>query len=110
MAGLRFTTDACRDLEEVVRYIGARDVAAATRLADKIEAECWRLARQPGIGQPRPDLAPPLRFFPVGNYLVFYRESDAGIQVIRVLHGARDYGAIEFCLADGSAARVHLPR
>ena len=28
--------------------------------------------------------------FPVGNYLVFYRPAIDGIEVIRVLHGARD--------------------
>lgn len=96
MARPRFTTDAFRDLEEIVRYIGARNPDAATRLTDRLEAECWRLARDPGIGQPRPDLAQGLRFFPVGNYLIFYRESSEGIQVIRVLHGARDYRVTDF--------------
>jgi toxin ParE1/3/4 len=96
MALPRFTTDASRDLEEIVHYIGARNPGAATRLTDRLETECWRLAREPGIGQLRPDLAPGLRFCPVGNYLIFYRESAEGIQVIRVLHGARDYGAETF--------------
>ena len=96
MAHPRFTTDAYRDLAEIVRYIGAASPAAATRLTDRLEAECWRLARDPGIGQRRPDLATDLLFFPVGNYLIFYRESVEGIQVIRVLHGARDYGPKDF--------------
>lgn len=96
MARPRFTTDAFHDLEEIVRYIGARNPDAATRLTDRLEAECWPLARDPGIEQPRPDLAQGLRFFPVGNYLIFYRESSEGIQVIRVLHGARDYRATDF--------------
>lgn len=96
MARPRFTTDAFRDLSEIVRYIGSRNPDAAVRLTDRLETECWRLARDPGVGQPRPDLAPSLRFFPVGNYLIFYRESAEGIQVVRVLHGARDYGAMNF--------------
>lgn len=93
MAHPRFTTDAWRDLNEIVRYIGARNPDAAARLTDRLETECWRLARDPGIGQPRPDLAPGIRFFPAGNYLIFYRRSIEGIQVIRILHGARDYGS-----------------
>ena len=96
MARPRFTTAAWRDLEKITRYIGARNPAAAMRLTDRMEAECWWLARDPRVGQPRPDLAPDLRFFPVGNYLIFYRESDDGIQVIRVIHGARDYGPQDF--------------
>jgi plasmid stabilization system protein ParE len=52
MARPRFTLDACRDLEEITRYTGARDASAAARLTDRLEAICWRLARDPGIGQP----------------------------------------------------------
>ena len=96
MARPRFTTDAYRDLDEIVRYIGARNPAAATRLTDRVEAECWQLARAPGVGQLRPDLAPDLRFFPVGNYRIFYCESRDGIHVIRVIHGSRNYGPTDF--------------
>src|SRR5215211_2707903 len=74
MARPRFTTDGCRDLEDIVRYIGARDPGAATRLTDRLETECWRLTRDSGIGQLRPDLATGLRFFRVGHYLIFYRD------------------------------------
>jgi len=96
MARLRFTSAASRDLEEIVRYVGARNPAAATKLTDGLEKECHRLSRDPGIGQIRPDLAAGLRFFPLGNYLIFYRESGEGIQVIRVLHSARDYRSSDF--------------
>jgi len=41
-------------------------------------------------GRSRFDLSPELRGFPVGNYLVFYRPASDGIEIIRVLHGARD--------------------
>jgi toxin ParE1/3/4 len=35
-----------------------------------------------------------LRSFPVGDYLVFYREADQGIEIVRVLHGSRDIAAL----------------
>jgi toxin ParE1/3/4 len=35
-------------------------------------------------------MAPGLRSFPVGNYVVFYRIVPEGIELVRVLHGARD--------------------
>jgi toxin ParE1/3/4 len=51
------------------------------------------LAENPGAGQDRSDLALRLRSFPVDryrHYLVFYRPLADGIQLIRVLQGARD--------------------
>ena len=30
------------------------------------------------------------RSFPLGNHLIFYRPIDDGIELVRVLHGARD--------------------
>lgn len=35
-------------------------------------------------------IAPGLRSFPVGKYLIFYRLIDGGLEIVRVLHGARD--------------------
>jgi toxin ParE1/3/4 len=46
------------------------------------------------MGTARDNLAPGLRSFPVGNYLVFYRITPEGIEVARVLHGARDLRAV----------------
>jgi toxin ParE1/3/4 len=92
----RFTAAARCDLEEIVRYVGTRDSSAAIRLIDRLETQCWQLARNPSIGQARADLIPGIRFFPVGNYLIFYRKDTEGIEVIRILHGARDYGVTDF--------------
>jgi toxin ParE1/3/4 len=42
------------------------------------------------MGCPREEFAPNLRSAHVGKYTIFYRPEDEGIEVIRVLHGARD--------------------
>jgi toxin ParE1/3/4 len=42
------------------------------------------------MGAVRDELIPNLRSFPVGNYLIFYKPLPDGIEVLRVLHGARD--------------------
>jgi toxin ParE1/3/4 len=31
-----------------------------------------------------------LRSHPVGNYVIYYREMKTGIEIVRVIHGARD--------------------
>ncbi|MDF5714977.1 MAG: type II toxin-antitoxin system RelE/ParE family toxin [Rhizonema sp. NSF051] len=60
----------------------------------KIESKLKMLVETPGMGRKRDELVPNLRSFPVGNYLIFYRPVNQGIEVIRVLHGARDIPSI----------------
>ena len=79
------------DLVEIWGYIAKDDPLAADRQLDRIDAACEMLAENPQGGPRREDLARGLRFYPVGNYLLFYTVEDNGITVVRVLHGARDY-------------------
>jgi toxin ParE1/3/4 len=65
-----------------------------------VEATLRLLLRNPELGKPRmferPELSG-LRSFAVrdfGQHLVFYRPMDRGIEVLRVLHGARDLGVV----------------
>jgi toxin ParE1/3/4 len=46
------------------------------------------------MGRNRPELALALRSFPVGNYIIFYRQIRNGIEVIRVLNAMRDIDAL----------------
>lgn len=58
------------------------------------------LAGMPGMGtryEPDEPLYADLRYFPITrhrNHLVFYRPFTDGIEVLRVLHGARDIHSI----------------
>jgi len=54
------------------------------------------LSEQPKAGRERPELAPGLRSFPVGNYLLFYLPLPAGIDLVRVLSGYMDIGSARF--------------
>jgi toxin ParE1/3/4 len=40
------------------------------------------------MGRPRPDIAPDVRCFPVGKYLILSRLLPDGIDVVRGVHGA----------------------
>ncbi len=84
------TTQAHLDLVEIAVYLYRYDPAAADRVLDAIEEKCQYLSDFPQIGRKREELAPALRSFPAGNYVIFYRPNPNGIEVIRVLHGARD--------------------
>ena len=68
-------------------------------LADRIRAERVRgfhkLAQTPSLGHFRSDLADePLRFRAVRQYLIIYQSEVRPIEIVRVLHGARDVRAI----------------
>lgn len=70
-------------------YDGKGASAAGQRLLQAIADQFEFLAKQPGVGSPRPRLGVGVRSFPVHPYLIFYRPEGADIVVLRVLHGHR---------------------
>jgi toxin ParE1/3/4 len=91
-----------QDLIDIfLRYAREAGVRVARRFRAEAEAVFTRLADMPGMGT-RYEAENPvfegLRFFPLAsrfkNYLVFYRPTPDGIEVARVLHGARDIQSI----------------
>jgi toxin ParE1/3/4 len=48
------------------------------------------LGRNQMMGRARPELRPDLRSFPYGAYLILYRAIDDGVEIVRVVHGARN--------------------
>ena len=90
MAQVLRTRQAHIDLLEIWTHMADSNPRAADRLLENIGRTCEALAEFPRMGRSRPELAPELRSIPVGDYIIFYRPVEEGIQVVRVLHGARD--------------------
>jgi antitoxin ParD1/3/4/toxin ParE1/3/4 len=89
------TRAAKQDVGDIAAYIAEENPVAARRVLAKLRQAMRRLAQAPGLGHLREDLADePLRFWPVYSYLIVYRSETTPLQVIRVLHGARDVKAI----------------
>ena len=86
---VRRTAQADEDLMALWVYIAQDTPKAADHLLDEIEDKFGLLSEQPRLGPARPDIAPELRYVPVGRYLILYREMADGIEVVRVVHGAR---------------------
>lgn len=85
---------ALTDILEIWDYIADDDAGAADRWIDRLDAAFNLLATQPLMGRARPELATGVRSFPFGRYVIFYAPLDDGIDVVRVLHGARDIDGI----------------
>ncbi len=94
MARIIRTPEALNDLAEIWEYIGANNPDAADRLLDNINDKVKLIAESPYIGREREELAPGIRSFPAGRYLIFYRPIADGIEIVRVLHGSRDVDTI----------------
>ncbi len=87
---LVLTPQALADLDDIFDYIAIDNLERAIGFTKKLGAQMERLAVNPGIGRRRDELVSGLRSFPYGNYVIFYQLIDHGIEVIRILHGARD--------------------
>jgi plasmid stabilization system protein ParE len=80
------------DLKDIRDYLwdqATRKVAA--RVLNELRLAMVRIAELPGVGHRRVDLAgEEIRFYRVFQYLIIYRDKRRPIEIVRVLHGARD--------------------
>jgi toxin ParE1/3/4 len=88
------------DALEIWSYIAEDNPEAADRLLHRIDQMVRAIAKQPELGKKVEELAPDLRLIPIGSYLIFYRPMQNGVQIVRLLHGARDITA-EFFRGSG---------
>jgi toxin ParE1/3/4 len=91
------SAEAESDIEQIANYIADRNAGAAHHFIQELQEKCESLADAPR-GYP---LVPRyehlgIRRRPFGNYLIFYRVSADLIEVVHVLHGARDYEPLLF--------------
>ena len=89
-----------RDIVATALYIAEESPDAARRFLEAVERTIAAVTSMPGIGAPRRYRDPRLeglRMIAVTGFekhLVFYRPDEAGIEIVRVLHAARDIQAI----------------
>ena len=81
---------AAEDIAAVWDFIADDNPDAADHWVDQLDTQLRLLATQPLMGRARDELAPGIRSFPFGRYLVFYLPIGDGIDVVRVMHGTRD--------------------
>jgi toxin ParE1/3/4 len=88
------------DEAEIFEYLSRRSLATAQRFVDKVDETVQGLCSTTTPGMPWMSENPRLRGlrwtkvrgFP--NHLLFFRVSDELIEIIRILHGARDIETI----------------
>lgn len=87
----QWTTPARDDLTDILDYIASDDPSAALTTIDRIEAVALRLIDFALSG--REGSVPDTRELPIPGlpFILIYRVRDTNIDVLRVLHGARQW-------------------
>ena len=96
----RFGLLAGSDVKEIVLYIADDNSTVAQQFRDAFQETVTLLLDMPHVGSLRVSDKPALkdiRVVPVkgfDRYFIFYKSHDDGIEIVRVLHGARDYPSL----------------
>lgn len=77
-------------MDDIWLHIAADDPVAATRTVERLAAGVARLADFPESGRARPEIGVGARSVGVGRYLVLYRINEDCVDIVRVVHGARE--------------------
>jgi toxin ParE1/3/4 len=87
----RLLPEAISDIENIVLTIAADNPKAAQNWYDRLYKTIETLGSMPEMGAPRFDVRPNMRLFPMGNYLILYRAIEGSAEIVRVVHGAREW-------------------
>lgn len=100
---LIWTEPARDDLRDIHAYIARDSPLYARRWIERIKAAASRLRQIPKLGAPVEDWdRQDIREIVVGNYRVIYRPGVDKIEILRVIHGARQLPAVDDLLEAGN--------
>ena len=91
MKSLRIADAAKADLREIKQYTEQTwGAAQARRYLDEFRARVTLLRQRSRLGRPREELGAGLRSLPSRAHVIFYKDMDDRIEVVRVLHASMD--------------------
>ena len=85
-----YTSAATQDLEDILSYIARDKPNAAIKWIETIEDKCLLIASSPDIGEAKPLLGLGIRASVVGRYVIFHRQANERVEVLRVIPGDRN--------------------
>jgi toxin ParE1/3/4 len=91
---VRLTPLAEADIEGIGDRIAERNPARAVSYVRELRERCRSIGEFPHAGPPRPQWGEGIRIAVHGKYVIVYRVRDEAVQILRVVHGARDLDAL----------------
>ena len=87
---LVFTPAAEKDLDDIWFEIALDNPPSADHTIDRIRGRSEQLSAFPESGRERRDIAPGVRSLNSGTYLILYQVAAGRVEIVRIVHGARD--------------------
>ena len=88
------STEAIRDMEQILDYLANTNINAGEKFLEEFSKKCRYLTEFPLMGRSYREIRPYLRGLPMKNYIIFYRLSEQGLEIMRVVKGERDLDAL----------------
>ena len=99
----RFVAAADQDVADIYRFTYERwGEGQADAYIDELHEKCASAADRPGLGRPRPEYGPDIRSIRFEAHTIYYRAVAEIIEVLAVLHDARDADTVLAGRAEGS--------
>jgi toxin ParE1/3/4 len=93
MDKFRLTQEAQADLDDIGRYTQRHwGVPQRTAYLTLLDDAFQRIAANPYLGRARHDIRPEVRSYVCKQQVILYRLISQGVEILRVLHHARDIG------------------
>lgn len=93
MSKLIWRQAAIDNLDHIFDFIAHDNPPRAASFADELVSKARFLAENANLGETKISNLPSVRTFPYGSYLLLFLpfENLQGIELLRIIHGARDY-------------------
>ena len=78
------------DLKNIWTYLAEFNPDAADKFLRELAKKFQLLAENPKLGHAHDEFILKLRSFPYKKYVIFYFPTETGVEIYRILHGARD--------------------
>lgn len=86
-----FSPESLNDLDEIWLYIAQDNINRADHFVNELQALCeGKLAMFPKMGSRRDYLEKNILAFPHQNYMIYYRELENTLEIVRLMHGSID--------------------
>ncbi|MCA9147800.1 MAG: type II toxin-antitoxin system RelE/ParE family toxin [Planctomycetales bacterium] len=91
MPRLKYSAASKEDLKEIARFIALDKPDAARLWVTRLREKCRLAATHPEIGDDRSDLGDGIRSTYVGSFIIYFREKEGELEIVRIARGDLEY-------------------
>jgi toxin ParE1/3/4 len=85
---------ASQDLNKIADYFAQTNLEVGEQFFRDFNRKCKQLVAFPNSGKRYEEIRPDLRGLRLGEYIVFYRLLEDGVEILRVVSGRRNFSSL----------------